>query len=116
MTPEQPRAARRTRSAPETPPGRQGQQRARPEQRTQPPDPEEHPLNAYRQRLVRDEHTGLTGVLQDVCAYQEFGAPQGPRPARAQLLAFIRPQGGGREWTADPAQVTVVERAGEGTL
>lgn len=115
MTPDQARSARRTRSAPQTPPS--GQQRARPEQRTQPPDPEEHPLTAHRQRLVRDERTGLTGVLQDVCAYQEFGAPQGgPRPVRARLLAFIRPQGGGREWTADPAQVTVVERTGEGAL
>ncbi|MET7639697.1 hypothetical protein [Streptomyces sp. NPDC005438] len=55
-------------------------------------------------RLVRDEATGRVGELQAICDYHE--------PSRigatARRLAFIRPLGGGREWTTTPDYLTAL--------
>jgi hypothetical protein len=52
-----------------------------------------------RGTLVRDLATGRVGVLQDVRLYAD---PQLPPNTRPELSAFLRPVGGGREWTARP--------------
>ncbi|MFF4526556.1 hypothetical protein [Streptomyces bluensis] len=55
--------------------------------------------------LVRDRATGREGTLRDVLLYRpadELPEREG-RPARR--LAFLRPVGGGREWTTEPDQV-----------
>lgn len=57
--------------------------------------------------LVRDELKGRIGVLMAYGAYGSCGAgtdgeePETPRPG-APTLAYLRPEGGGREWTAPP--------------
>jgi hypothetical protein len=35
-------------------------------------------------------------------------------PRRRRRLAFLRPEGGGREWTTDPDHVTVLGTGPEG--
>lgn len=50
--------------------------------------------------LVRDLDTGRVGVLQDV---RWLATDQVDRPP---LRAFLRPVGGGCEWTADPHRIT----------
>ncbi|MFM9448830.1 hypothetical protein [Streptomyces acidiscabies] len=57
--------------------------------------------------LVRDAATGRRGTLRDVFPYEPLDARPVPGlPARPpRLLAFIRPVGGGREWTTDPGDV-----------
>jgi hypothetical protein len=55
-----------------------------------------------RGTLVRDLDTGRVGVLQDVRLYAD---PQLPPNTQPQPTAFLRPQGGGREWTARPGRV-----------
>ncbi|MBB0230690.1 hypothetical protein FOE67_14480, partial [Streptomyces calidiresistens] len=57
--------------------------------------------------LVRDEETGRVGVLQDVLTFRDTSVPP-YLPPRTRTLAYIRPEGGGREWTTDPGRVTVV--------
>jgi hypothetical protein len=57
-------------------------------------------------RLVRDEVTGRTGILMAVLDYED-----GSRyPRTRERLAFLRPERGGREWTASPDRVTVIGR------
>ncbi|MFD4507727.1 hypothetical protein [Streptomyces sp. NPDC058457] len=60
--------------------------------------------------LVRDTATGRQGTLRDVFPYESLDARPVPGvPARPpRLLAFIRPVGGGREWTADPGDVVAL--------
>jgi hypothetical protein len=36
------------------------------------------------------------------------------QPRRRQRLAFLRPEGGGREWTTGPDQVTALDTGREG--
>jgi hypothetical protein len=62
-----------------------------------------------RGTVVRDLVTGLVGVLQDVTPYAE-PRPE-PLPSSVQLLAFLRPVGGGREWTTTPDQLVPEPRA-----
>lgn len=57
-----------------------------------------------RGRLVRDEVTGGVGELMYVGDYED----PADCPRRRQRLAFLRPEGGGREWTTDPERVTVL--------
>jgi hypothetical protein len=55
--------------------------------------------------LVRDEATGRTGVLMDACPYPvRPGWPGSPRV----LHAFLRPPGGGTEWTTRPDMLSIV--------
>lgn len=57
-----------------------------------------------RGSVVRDVRTGRIGVLQDVTPYMApYGSDQRP-----QVLAFLRPLGGGREWTTLPDQLLPV--------
>ncbi|MFE2061818.1 hypothetical protein ACFXDH_05365 [Streptomyces sp. NPDC059467] len=60
--------------------------------------------------LVRDIATGRQGALRDVFPYEPLDARPVPGlPARPpRLLAFIRPVGGGHEWTADPGDVVAL--------
>jgi hypothetical protein len=66
--------------------------------------------------LVRDEALGQVGVLM---AYGAYCDPAGPPAARGSgspsagvpTLAYLRPEGGGREWTADPAAITLLSPA-----
>jgi hypothetical protein len=57
--------------------------------------------------LVRDTATGRQGNLRDVLPYEPPDSRPVPgsvvRPPR--VLSFIRPVGGGREWTTDPGDV-----------
>ncbi|MFE4370983.1 hypothetical protein ACFRMN_22600 [Streptomyces sp. NPDC056835] len=61
--------------------------------------------------LVRDTATGRQGILRDAFPYE----PPDSRPVPGsvarppQLLAFIRPVGGGREWTADLGDVVPLQ-------
>jgi hypothetical protein len=55
-----------------------------------------------RGTLVRDLTTGRVGVLQDVRLYADPQLPPGTRP---ELSAFLRPVGGGTEWTTDPSRI-----------
>jgi hypothetical protein len=59
-----------------------------------------------RGTLVRDLDTDRVGVLMDVITYTNPALP-GPDAQRPkQQLAFIRPVGGGREWTCRPDRIT----------
>ncbi|WP_055548961.1 hypothetical protein [Streptomyces sp. NBRC 110028] len=61
--------------------------------------------------LVRDGATGREGTLRDVLLYQPAAVRPGPHAARpARRLAFLRPVGGGLEWTTEPDQVVPVGR------
>ncbi|MEV5506809.1 hypothetical protein [Streptomyces orinoci] len=54
--------------------------------------------------LVNDEATGRIGVL--TALDDEWTDPAAPRhQRRVQRVAFIRPVGGGREWTTHPELV-----------
>ncbi|WP_146064788.1 hypothetical protein [Streptomyces sp. SM1] len=56
--------------------------------------------------LVVDLDTGQVGVLQDVTPYvPPWRGDQRPCPT-----AFVRPVGGGREWTVPPERLRVVRR------
>ena len=71
------------------------------------------PLDAYRGALVRDMETGFVGVLVDVIP--EFTDPQRISPPQDKV--FIRQRGGGRERTANPSKVQVLEKPpGQGCL
>jgi hypothetical protein len=56
-----------------------------------------------RGTLVRDLANDRVGVLQDVRLYVDAQLPPGTRP---KLAAFLRPVGGGTEWTTDPDLIT----------
>jgi hypothetical protein len=72
-------------------------------------------LRARIGALVRDETRGRVGVLMAVGAYCDPASPpslhQVLPPAGAPLLAYLRPEGGGREWTVPPEAVTVLAPA-----
>jgi len=54
-------------------------------------------------RRVQDD-AGRIGVLTDVV--QDYIDPAAPPEARRkQTVAFVRPEGGGREWTVLPGKV-----------
>jgi hypothetical protein len=56
--------------------------------------------------VVRDLDLDRVGVLMDVIDYTSPALP-GPDAQRpGQQLAFIRPVGGGREWTSRPDRIT----------
>ncbi|AZQ40373.1 hypothetical protein EJ357_13450 [Streptomyces cyaneochromogenes] len=59
--------------------------------------------------LVRDRATGREGTLRDVLLYRSAGELPEPEGRPARRLAFLRPVGGGREWTTEPDQVVAVE-------
>lgn len=81
---------------------------------TRPPDGHRRP-NAYDPplglpglpvgALVLDRATGRQGTLRDVVLYLPAGTPPGPDARPARHLAFLRPPGGGREWTTEVDQV-----------
>ncbi|GGO57371.1 hypothetical protein GCM10012287_53100 [Streptomyces daqingensis] len=58
-------------------------------------------------RLVRDEVTGEVGELMHVGEYEDLAG----HPRRRRRLAFLRPEGGGLEWTTDPDHVTLLGSA-----
>jgi hypothetical protein len=60
-----------------------------------------------RGTVVLDRVTDRVGVLQDVTPYADLHRP-GQRP---QLLAFLRPVGGGREGSTRPDQLLPVTDA-----
>ncbi|MDT3396923.1 hypothetical protein RKE29_09740 [Streptomyces sp. B1866] len=64
-------------------------------------------------RLVRDETSGRTGLLMAVVDYAD-PAQCPPYPRRVERLAFVRPEHGGREWTARPDRVRVLAQDGGG--
>ncbi|MFC8859640.1 hypothetical protein [[Kitasatospora] papulosa] len=55
--------------------------------------------------LVRDSATGREGTLRDVLLYQSVEELPGPAASPARRLVFLRPVGGGLEWTTEPDQV-----------
>lgn len=57
-----------------------------------------------RRQLVRDEVTGSVGELMYVGDFED----PAKHPRRRQRLAFLRAEGGGREWTAHPDHLTVL--------
>ena len=59
--------------------------------------------------LVRDRETGQTGVLMDVARERQLGRVRTPRDPRGPIKVFIRPAGGGLEWSAWPWDVERVE-------
>lgn len=64
---------------------------------------------------VRDEAIGRTGVLADVL---EIAAPRTPgtgfeTPRSVHRQAFIRPEGGGREWATAPESLTFLDAEGD---
>ena len=56
--------------------------------------------------VVRDLDSDRVGVLMDVITYAspDLPGPDAQRPKRQ--LAFLRPVGGGREWTIRPDRIT----------
>ncbi|WP_416985054.1 hypothetical protein [Streptomyces sp. T028] len=58
--------------------------------------------------LVRDRATGREGTLRDVLLYRPADRLPEPEGRPARRLAFLRPVGGGREWTTEPDQVVAV--------
>lgn len=64
--------------------------------------------------LVRDSATGREGTLRDVLLYQPIDRLPGPDARPARRLVFLRPVGGGPEWTAEPDQVVPAERGNGG--
>jgi hypothetical protein len=65
-------------------------------------------LQGWRGALVRDEESGIVGILMDVVV--DYVDPQVPRDAspRQAAAVFIRPQGGGLEYIAAPDAVRLV--------
>jgi hypothetical protein len=59
--------------------------------------------------LVRDRETGWVGVLMALARDTEPGKHPGPN---SPVKAYLRPVGGGREWTAWPWDVEPVEEGG----
>lgn len=59
---------------------------------------------------VRDEATGRIGTLMEVSEWED------PRARTTQWLAFLRPEHGGREWTTEPHQLTVLPPAVKGAV
>ncbi|MFF9040999.1 hypothetical protein ACF090_36680 [Streptomyces sp. NPDC014892] len=55
--------------------------------------------------LVLDRATGRVGTLRDVVLYLPADVLPGPDARPARRLAFLRPVGGGREWTTDVDQM-----------
>ncbi|MGW1780451.1 hypothetical protein ACWCQQ_15100 [Streptomyces sp. NPDC002143] len=60
--------------------------------------------------LVRDGAIGREGTLRDVLLYRPADVLPGPDARPARRLVFLRPVGGGLEWTAEPDQVVPVGR------
>ncbi|WP_221354917.1 hypothetical protein [Streptomyces beigongshangae] len=58
---------------------------------------------------VHDSATGRKGILRDIFHYQAADEPPGHDARPARRLVFLRPVGGGLEWTAEPDQVVPVE-------
>jgi hypothetical protein len=56
-----------------------------------------------RGSLVRDLDTGRVGVLMDVITYA-VGARTDTQRVK-ERLAYLRPPGGGREWTTSPNRI-----------
>ena len=56
--------------------------------------------------LVRDRETDQVGVLMAVARETQPGKHPGPN---SPMKAYLRPVGGGREWTAWPWDVEPVE-------
>lgn len=52
--------------------------------------------------VVKDKLTGKAGVFMGVELYSPA------KSKRAELMAFLRPQGGGKEWTTRPVNVEPV--------
>ncbi|GAA2623156.1 hypothetical protein [Streptomyces axinellae] len=73
-------------------------------------------LQRWRGAMVRDEETGLVGILMDVVV--DYVDPQQPRGTcagsarKGAVTVFIRPQGGGLEYAAAPEAVRLVEPPG----
>lgn len=64
------------------------------------------PLKGQLGRAVMDELTGRTGVLMAVMAAEELAYTTGlEHLGRTRWVAFLRPQGGGREWVTTPDAV-----------
>ncbi|NGO70656.1 hypothetical protein [Streptomyces boncukensis] len=57
--------------------------------------------------LVRDRASGRVGVLMAVESYAD-PVTRGASP----YTVYLRPRGGGREWTTDPEMVTPVQQGG----
>ncbi|MCA1221696.1 hypothetical protein [Streptomyces sp. 8L] len=57
--------------------------------------------------VVRDEESGRVGELMFLGDWDDPDA----RPVRTYRLAFIRPLGGGIEWSTSPDRVTVLPPA-----
>ncbi|NGO71098.1 hypothetical protein [Streptomyces boncukensis] len=68
-------------------------------------------LDQCRGALVRDTEAGFVGVLVDVL--HGFVDPARPRSTIPHDLVFIRPCGGGREHTAAPDTVCLLQSAPE---
>ncbi|OKI99699.1 hypothetical protein AMK18_21645 [Streptomyces sp. CB01249] len=60
--------------------------------------------------LVLDQETGRDGTLRDVVLYLPADVLLGPETRPARRLAFLRPVGGGREWTTEVDQVVPARR------
>ena len=56
-------------------------------------------------QLVRDTETGRVGELMAVTDYTDASQPTHIRPRVVQRLAFLRPDGGGVEWTTSPNSI-----------
>lgn len=61
-------------------------------------------------RLVRDEVTGDVGELMYVGDFEDPAT----YPRRRRRVAFLRPEGGGKEWETDPDRVTVLRPGPKG--
>lgn len=96
-----------------------------PEPAVQPPEPAPPPgppkPNAYDPPvglpglpvgvLVLDRATGREGTMRDVLLYLPADVLPGPDARPARRLAFLRPVGGGREWTTEVDQVVLAGRS-----
>ena len=67
--------------------------------------PQQGTATIPRGTLVHDPVTGRVGVLQDVRLYADTNLPPDVPP---KLAAFLRPIGGGREWTTNPERIRPV--------
>lgn len=63
-----------------------------------------HHPHPWLGRQVRDGATGKTGVLCAIAPEPDDGPPKEPvvRLEDRPPVAWLRPVGGGREWTTDP--------------
>ncbi|MFF9113037.1 hypothetical protein [Streptomyces sp. NPDC014805] len=64
--------------------------------------------------LVRDRASGRLGTLRDVLVHRPADELPGPDARAGRRLAFLRPVGGGCEWTTDPDQVVRADAEGDG--